>query len=182
MYAIIESGGKQYTIKQGDKIRVEKLEGNTGDDVTIGTVLAINDGEHMVTGSPYIAGASVVGKVLAQKKADKVIVFKYKRRKDSKKKKGHRQSYTELLVEKIDLQGQVAVEIYLASTASGRGRREPITDGGRQWLIRRLEAVRGTVETAPASGWVSRYSAASLQERAVSSCGSMGQRFIREPM
>ena len=104
MYAIIESGGKQYTIKQGDKIRVEKLEGNAGDDVTIGTVLAINDGERLVTGSPYVAGASVVGKVLAQEKADKVIVFKYKRRKDSKKKKGHRQLYTELLVEKIEIQ------------------------------------------------------------------------------
>jgi large subunit ribosomal protein L21 len=105
MYAIIESGGKQYTIKQGDKIRVEKLQANTGDDVTIGTVLAINDGERTVTGSPYVAGASVVGKVLTQAKADKVIVFKYKRRKDTKKKKGHRQFYTELLVEKIDLQG-----------------------------------------------------------------------------
>jgi large subunit ribosomal protein L21 len=102
MYAIIESGGKQYTIKQGDKIRVEKLQANAGDDVTIGTVLAINDGEQTMIGSPYVPGASVVGKVLAQEKADKVIVFKYKRRKDSKKKKGHRQSYTELLVEKIE--------------------------------------------------------------------------------
>ena len=102
MYAIIETGGKQYTIKQGDKVRVEKLPGNTGDDITIGTVLAINDGEHMVTGSPYVTGASVVGKVLAQKKADKVTVFKYKRRKDTKKKKGHRQLYTEFLVEKIE--------------------------------------------------------------------------------
>ncbi len=104
MYAIIESGGKQYTIKQGDKIRVEKLQGNVGEDISIGTVLAINDGEHLVTGSPYVAGASVVGKVLTQEKADKVIVFKYKRRKDSKKKKGHRQFYTELLVEKIEIQ------------------------------------------------------------------------------
>jgi large subunit ribosomal protein L21 len=104
MYAIIESGGKQHTIKQGDKIRVEKLEGNTGDDITIGTVLAINDGQQTMTGTPYVPGASVIGKVLAQKKADKVIVFKYKRRKDSKKKKGHRQFYTELLVEKIEIQ------------------------------------------------------------------------------
>ena len=101
MYAIIESGGKQYTIKPGDKVRVEKLPGNAGDDITIGTVLAVNDGERLVTGSPYVRGASVVGKVVAQQKAEKVIVFKYKRRKDSKKKKGHRQLYTELLVERI---------------------------------------------------------------------------------
>jgi large subunit ribosomal protein L21 len=103
MYAIIESGGKQYTIKQGDRIRVEKLQGNAGDDITIGTVLAINDEGRMVTGTPYVAGAAVVGKVLTQAKADKVIVFKYKRRKDTKKKKGHRQGYTELLVEKIEM-------------------------------------------------------------------------------
>ena len=104
MYAIIESGGKQYTIKQGDKVRVEKLQGNAGDEITINTVLAINDGERMVTGSPYVVGGSVLGKVLTQEKADKVIVFKYKRRKDTKKKKGHRQAYTELLVEKIHLE------------------------------------------------------------------------------
>lgn len=102
MYAIIETGGKQYTVKQGDKIRVEKLAGVAGDEVTIGTVLYVNDGERVVTGKPYVTGASITGKVLAQDKADKVIVFKYKRRKDSKKMKGHRQPYTELLVEKID--------------------------------------------------------------------------------
>jgi large subunit ribosomal protein L21 len=102
MYAIIETGGKQYTVKQGDKIRVEKLAGVAGDEVTIGTVLYVNDGEHSITGRPYVTGASITGKVLAQDKADKVIVFKYKRRKDSKKMKGHRQPYTEVLVEKID--------------------------------------------------------------------------------
>ena len=120
MYAIIESGGKQYTIKQGDRIRVEKLEGSAGENITINAVLAVNDGERMVTGSPYVPGASVVGKVLAQEKADKVIVFKYKRRKDTKKKKGHRQLYTELLVEKIDLEGQVARE----NLSSEHGERE----------------------------------------------------------
>jgi large subunit ribosomal protein L21 len=105
MYAIIESGGKQYTIKQGDKVRVEMLPGDAGDEIFIGTVLVINDGGQMVTGTPYVAGASVVGKVLAQEKADKVTVFKYKRRKDTKKKKGHRQLYTEFLVERIEVGG-----------------------------------------------------------------------------
>ena len=102
MYAIIESGCKQYTIRPGDRLRVEKLPGNAGDDIAIGAVLAINDGQRLITGSPYVPGASVVGKVVAQEKAEKVIVFKYKRRKDSKRKRGHRQSYTELLVEKIE--------------------------------------------------------------------------------
>ncbi len=103
MYAIIQSGGRQYTIKPGDRLRVHKLPGNAGEDIIIGTVLAVNDGERMVHGSPYVAGASVIGKVVAQEKKEKVIIFKYKRRKDSKKKKGHRQAYTELLVEKIQL-------------------------------------------------------------------------------
>ena len=103
MYAIIESGGKQYTIQQGDTVRVEKLAGSPGDEITIGTVLAVNDGERLLTGSPYVEGASVVGKVVAQDKADKVTVFKYKRRKDTKKKKGHRQPYTEFLVERIQV-------------------------------------------------------------------------------
>lgn len=104
MYAIIETGGKQYTVKQGDKIRVEKLAGSVGDEVTIGTVLYVNDGERAITGKPYVAGASIKGKVLAQEKADKVVVFKYKRRKDSKKMKGHRQPYTELLVERVEME------------------------------------------------------------------------------
>jgi large subunit ribosomal protein L21 len=116
MYAIIESGGKQYTIHQGDRIRVEKLQADTGESITINAVLAVNNGEQMVTGSPYVTGASVVGKVLAQEKANKVIIFKYKRRKDTKKKKGHRQYYTELLVEKIDLDGATT-----SSTAEGAG-------------------------------------------------------------
>jgi large subunit ribosomal protein L21 len=120
MYAIIESGGKQYTIQQGDTVRVEKLSGSPGDEITIGTVLAINDGERLLTGSPYVEGASVVGKVVAQDRADKVTVFKYKRRKDTKKKKGHRQAYTEFLVEKIDLQGQGARE----NLSSEHGERE----------------------------------------------------------
>ncbi len=104
MYAIIENGGKQYRITQGQKVRLEKLPGNTDDLVSLGQVLAIEDGERLLVGAPYIQGASVSGKIVAQGKARKVTVFKYKRRKDTKKKKGHRQSYTELLVEKIEVE------------------------------------------------------------------------------
>ena len=95
MYAIIENGGKQYRITQGQKVRLEKLPGNADDVVSLGQVLAIEDGERLLVGAPYIQGASISGKIVAQGKARKVTVFKYKRRKDTKKKKGHRQSYTE---------------------------------------------------------------------------------------
>jgi len=104
MYAIIQNGGKQYKVVEGKKVKLEKLTANTGDDVQIKEVLFFNDGSHAVTGSPYIEGASVNGKVVSHGKNKKVIIFKYKRRKDSKTKKGHRQPYTEVLVEKISME------------------------------------------------------------------------------
>jgi large subunit ribosomal protein L21 len=106
MYAIIESGGKQYRIAQGEKVRIERVPGNADDEVSLGAVLAIDDGERLVVGAPYVQGASVTGKIVAQGRARKVTVFKYKRRKDSKKKKGHRQAYTELIIEKIEVEAQ----------------------------------------------------------------------------
>ena len=104
MYAIIESGGKQYRISEGTKVRVERLSGSADEEVTLGQVLVVNDGERTVVGAPYVAGASVLGKIVAQGKARKVTVFKYKRRKDTKKKKGHRQAYTDVVIEKIQVE------------------------------------------------------------------------------
>ncbi len=104
MYAIIESGGKQYRINEGARVRVERLSGSADDQVALGQVLVVNDGERTLIGTPYVAGASVTGRIVAQGKARKVTVFKYKRRKDSKKKKGHRQAFTELVIEKIQME------------------------------------------------------------------------------
>jgi large subunit ribosomal protein L21 len=104
MYAIIESGGKQFTVTEGSRLRIEKVAKEVGDEIAIQEVLVVNNDETTLLGAPYVAGASVSGKVIAQGKARKVTIFKYKRRKDSKKKKGHRQPYTEVLVEKIHLE------------------------------------------------------------------------------
>ena len=93
MYAIIATGGKQYTVEAGDKIKVEKLDVNEGDNVTFDKVLFVSGDEPKV-GSPYIDGAKVEAKVLAQGKAKKVIVYKYKSKKNERKKNGHRQPYT----------------------------------------------------------------------------------------
>lgn len=93
MYAIIETGGKQYTVEAGDKLRVEKLDAKEGDVVTFDKVVFVSGDEPKV-GTPYVEGAKVEAKVLAQAKAKKVIVYKYKSKKNERKKNGHHQPYT----------------------------------------------------------------------------------------
>lgn len=93
MYAIIETGGKQYTVEAGNKIRVEKLDAKEGDVVTFDKVVFVSGDEPKV-GTPYVEGAKVEAKVLAHDKAKKVVVYKYKAKKNERKKKGHRQPYT----------------------------------------------------------------------------------------
>ncbi|MCB0317776.1 MAG: 50S ribosomal protein L21 [Bdellovibrionales bacterium] len=101
-YAVIRTGGKQYTVKEGQKLRVEKLSGNVGDQVTLEEVLAIGGGDKDIQlGSPLIDGAKVTGKITSIGKDPKVIIFKKKRRKGFKKTQGHRQLKTEILVEGI---------------------------------------------------------------------------------
>jgi large subunit ribosomal protein L21 len=101
MYAIIRTGGKQYQVATGDKLRVEKLQGNVGDTIELSDILMVVDGEEIKIGQPVIEGAKVVAKITEQAKADKVIVFKMKRRKGYRVKRGHRQQYTALTIEEI---------------------------------------------------------------------------------
>ena len=96
MYAIIATGGKQYTVSEGDTIRVEKLAVNAGDQV-----LFVNNGEAKV-GEPTVAGATVTASVVGEGRDKKVIVYKYKRKTGYHKKNGHRQAYTEVKIEKIN--------------------------------------------------------------------------------
>jgi large subunit ribosomal protein L21 len=95
MYAVIKTGGKQYKVAQGDKVRVEKLAGNVGDSVTFGEVLLLG-GESIKIGQPVVAGAKVEAKIVAQDRAKKIIVFKFRRRKNYRRKAGHRQPFTAL--------------------------------------------------------------------------------------
>lgn len=101
MYAIIESGNKQYKVKEGDVIRVEKLDLTEGADHTFGNVLALVDGETVSVGKPYLAGAAVDAVVLAQGKEKKVIIYKFKSKKGFHKKNGHRQPFTSLRIRAI---------------------------------------------------------------------------------
>ncbi|MDR0616050.1 MAG: 50S ribosomal protein L21 [Synergistaceae bacterium] len=102
MYAVIEEGGKQYRVSQGDKIRVEKRDLEVGATVGIEKVMLIGKDDGVVIGAPYVAGASVTAKVIGHGKEDKVIVFKYRRKKNYRRFRGHRQQYTDLTVEAIN--------------------------------------------------------------------------------
>ena len=107
MYAVVVTGGKQYRVCPGDKIRVEKLNVEAGESVCLDKVLVLGgEGETMV-GAPYVEGAAVDAEVVANGKADKVIIFKYKAKKDYRKKQGHRQPYTELKIKGISVNGEV---------------------------------------------------------------------------
>lgn len=103
MYAIIETGGKQFRVAEGDEIRIEKISGQEGDNVEFDRVLAIVDDAKSTLGAPLVEGAIVKGTVLGQGKADKVIIFKYLPKKDFRKKKGHRQPYTAVRIDAIVL-------------------------------------------------------------------------------
>jgi len=101
MYAIIETGGKQYKVAAGDEIFVEKLNADVGMSFTFDKVLGLFDGEATVLGKPLVAGASVSGTVVAEGKAKKVIIYKYKAKKGFHKKKGHRQPFTRVKIDAI---------------------------------------------------------------------------------
>ncbi len=97
MYAVIKTGGKQYRVAEGEKLRVEKLPGNPGDSITFDEVLFVG-GDAVKIGQPIVAGAAVSAKIVAQDRAKKIIVFKLRRRKNYRRKQGHRQPYTELQI------------------------------------------------------------------------------------
>lgn len=103
MYAVVLTGGKQYRVQEGDVLFVEKLEAEVDSTVELNNVLAVAKAEGEIkVGSPVVEGAKVVAKVLEQGKAKKVVVFKYKPKKDYRKKQGHRQPYTKIQIEKIE--------------------------------------------------------------------------------
>lgn len=101
MYAVIRTGGKQYRVSAGDKLRVEKLDAQTGTELVLGEVLMLGEGSEVSIGTPLVPGATVKATVLGQDKGDKVIIFKMRRRKHYRKTQGHRQSYTSIRIDSI---------------------------------------------------------------------------------
>ncbi len=103
MYAVLKSGGKEYRVAKGDLIRVEKLEGKIGDQVRLSDVLMVSDEGGVHFGAPLLTNAVVTGKIVQEGKGKKVLTYKMKRRKNYRRMKGHRQTYTYLSVEDIAL-------------------------------------------------------------------------------
>ncbi len=103
MYAVIRTGGKQYLVSQGDFLKVEKLPGEVGDEVVFDDVLLVSDAGELKVGRPRVEGARVKGTIVEQARHKKIIVFKMKRRKGYRKKQGHRQYYTGVRVEAIEV-------------------------------------------------------------------------------
>ncbi len=103
MYAIIKTGGKQYRVQKGDILFIEKLEVEAEQMIDFTEVLAVSNEEGLKVGTPYVAGAKVSAKVLKNGKSKKVIIYKYKAKKDYRKKQGHRQPYTKVQIEDIVL-------------------------------------------------------------------------------
>ena len=101
MYAVIKTGGKQYKVAAGEKIKIEQIAAEVGQEIVIDQVLAVGNGADLKVGSPLIAGASVKATVVAQGKHDKVHIFKMRRRKHYRKSQGHRQTYTELQISAV---------------------------------------------------------------------------------
>lgn len=102
MYAIIETGGKQYKVQEGDVLFIEKLNVTEGDTVEFDQVLAVSNGTELTIGAPVVEGAKVSATVEKNGKARKVIIYKYKAKKDYRKKQGHRQPFTKVKIEKIN--------------------------------------------------------------------------------
>ena len=101
MYAVIETGGKQYRVQEGDVLNVEKLNAEAGEKIEFTKVLALSDDNGLTVGKPYIENAKVEAEVVANGKAQKVIIFKYKSKKDYRKKQGHRQPFTTVEIKSL---------------------------------------------------------------------------------
>jgi len=105
MYAVVNTGGKQYKVQQGEIFRVEKIPGDVGSPVTFDRVLMYSDGEIVSIGQPVLENVAVEGHIVEQGKAKKILVFKYKRRKRYRRKQGHRQEFTAIQIDSINAQG-----------------------------------------------------------------------------
>jgi len=96
MYAVVKTGGKQYRVSAGEKLKIEQIAAEVGQEIVLGEVLLVADGEALTLGAPLVAGATVKAKVLAHGRGDKVHIYKMRRRKHYRKSQGHRQNYTEI--------------------------------------------------------------------------------------
>jgi large subunit ribosomal protein L21 len=130
MFAIVKTGGKQYRVGPGDQIVVERIAGEVGAEVALDQVLAFSDGEISAVGTPTVAGASVTAKIVQQPRGTKVLVFKKKRRKNYRRKRGHRQELTVLRIQGISRGATIASPDESAAPVASDGGAAPAADVG----------------------------------------------------
>lgn len=139
MYAVIKTGGKQYKVEAGATLKVEKLLGEVGSKVVIDKVLMINDGDNTTIGAPLIAGATVNATVVSHGRADKVMIFKFRRRKHYRKTQGHRQSFTEILINDVNGKGAVATKPAVAAKTAAAPK--PVAKAAKAPAAKKAKAV-----------------------------------------
>jgi large subunit ribosomal protein L21 len=132
MYAVIETGGKQYRVEVGTELEVELLDAGAGDAVTLDRVLLVADGDQASIGRPLVAGASVSAEVIRQDRGDKTISFKYRPKARRRVKKGHRQDYLLLRITDVVLNGKSAAAALAKAQADAKTERERLEEGARR--------------------------------------------------
>jgi large subunit ribosomal protein L21 len=145
VYAVVRTGGKQYRVEEGRTIKVERLSGEIGDTVELGDVLLMGDGAEITVGAPTISGARVLGTIADQGRAKKIIVFKYKAKTRYRKKTGHRQHFTQVVIDDILLPGQEPKPKRAPEPEPPAEEQQP--KGGRR---RRKTAAEPTIAETPA--------------------------------
>ncbi|MBP6492188.1 MAG: 50S ribosomal protein L21 [Clostridia bacterium] len=145
MYAVIETGGKQYRVQEGDVITIEKLNVSAGDDITFDKVLVLNDGKETKVGTPIVEAAKVFGTVVENGKGEKVIIFKYKAKKDYRKKQGHRQPYTMVKIESLSADGKPAPKKVVAKPVA------EVVEAEKPVAEKKPAAKKATAEKKPAA-------------------------------
>ena len=150
MYAVVKTGGKQYRVAKNDVIIVEKLAADAGSALELDEVLILDDGKETVVGTPLVDGARVTATVLDQTRGDKIIVFKKKRRKDYKRKKGHRQDLTVLRITDILAKGQKASAAKAAAPKAEAVEAAPAAEAAAKKAPAKKAAAKKAAKKAPA--------------------------------
>ena len=125
MYAVVKTGGKQYRVSKDDVLTVEKLDGDKGETLELSEVLAMGDGHSLTLGNPIVDGARVAATVLEQKKSDKIVVFKKKRRKNYRRTRGHRQQVTVIRINDILAKGEVSKRKEKTAAENDKAKKTP---------------------------------------------------------
>jgi large subunit ribosomal protein L21 len=141
MYAVIKTGGKQYRVQVGEKIKVEQIPADVGSQVVIDQVLMVSNGELVTIGTPLVAGATVQATVIAQDRADKVRIFKMRRRKHYQKRQGHRQNYSELFVNGIFDGAKMIAEATSAAFVAPKSTAKALKSAGKGDDLTKIEGI-----------------------------------------